>query len=98
MSEQYKVRCNTSYMNVLVAALKKINLGGAVAEWVRAVAEWVRALACTGDRTQIFYSHYDSRYVGCHWLQFAPFLCTNLIGQGPELLTTPAAIKICGHC
>ena len=48
------------------------------------------------SRAQIFYSQYDSRYVGCHWLQFAPFLCTNLIGQGPELLTTPAAIKICG--
>ena len=39
------------------------------------------------SRVQIFYSQYDSRYVGCHWLQFAPFLCTNLIGQGPELLT-----------
>ena len=47
---------------------------------------------------QNFYSQYDSRYVGCHWLRFAPFLCTNLIGQGPELLTTPAAIKICGDC
>ena len=35
--------------------------------------------------TQIFYSQYDSRYVGCHWLRLAPFLCTNLIGQGPEL-------------
>ena len=50
------------------------------------------------SRSQIFYSQYDSRYVGCHWLRFAPFLCTNLIGQGPELLTTPAAIKICGDC
>ena len=49
-------------------------------------------------RRQFFYSQYDSRYVGCHWLRFAPFLCTNLIGQGPELLTTPAAIKICGDC
>ena len=38
------------------------------------------------------------RYVGCHWLRLAPFLCTNLIGQGPELLTTPAARKICGDC
>ena len=45
-------------------------------------------------RLQFFYSQYDSRYVGCHWLRLAPFLCTNLIGQGPELLTTPAQRSI----
>ena len=56
--------------------------------------EW-NSSAC---RQQNFYSQYDSRYVGCHWLRFAPFLCTNLIGQGPELLTTPASIKICRDC
>ena len=49
-------------------------------------------------REQHFYSQYDSRYVGCHWLRLDPFLCTNLIGQGPELLTTPAARKNCGDC
>ena len=35
-----------------------------------------------GIGQQFFYSQYDSRYVGCHWLRLAPFLCTNLIGQG----------------
>ena len=45
-----------------------------------------------------FFSQYDSRYVGCHWLRFAPFLCTNFIGQGPESLTMSAAIKKCGDC
>ena len=69
-----------------------------VNEWLsggRVLLHFQRRRAETVGK-QNFYSQYDSRYVGCHWLQFAPFLCTNLIGQGPELLTTPAAINICG--
>ena len=58
----------------------------------------VVVVVLTTAGTQLFYSQYDSRYVGCHWLRLAPFLCTNLIGQGPELLTTPAARQNCGDC
>ena len=47
-------------------------------------------------RKRNFFSQCDCKYVGCHWLRFAPFLCTNFVGQGPESLATSAAKKSAG--